>query len=187
ESHVALREKQYPRIELAASVEADATTTNDFDLRLGDVKDSITVEATSPQIHYDSHTVGGEITGREIQNLPLNGRSFLELAKLEPGVQPPVRSSGNRTVIPILGAPGGPSGSGTRVTVDGGSIMTVGLFGAAMGFSQEVVQEFRISTADFDLSTGLTFSGAINVATRSGTNGLHGSAFYFFRDHILSA
>jgi hypothetical protein len=71
--------------------------------------------------------------------------------------------------------------------VDGGSIMTPGAFGASMGFSQDLVQEFQVSTANFDLSTGLTFSGAINVATRSGGNELHGSAFYFFRDHKLSA
>ena len=83
------RANQFPRMDLAASVEAGATTTADFDLRLGDVKDSITVEATSPQIHYDSHSVGGVITGSEIQNLPLNGRSFLELAKLEPHLSAP--------------------------------------------------------------------------------------------------
>ena len=59
--------------------------------------------------------------------------------------------------------------------------------GSVMGFSQDVVQEFQISTVNFDLSTGVTFSGAINVATRSGSNDLHGSAFYFFRDHKMSA
>jgi hypothetical protein len=65
--------------------------------------------------------------------------------------------------------------------------MTPAAFGASMGFSQDLVQEFQVSSANFDLSTGLTFSGAINVATRSGGNDLHGSAFYFFRDHKLSA
>jgi hypothetical protein len=170
-----------------ALVESGATTTADFDLRLGDVKESITVQSTSPQIQYDSHSVSGTITGGEIQNLPLNGRNFLELAKLEPGVQLPARTSGNRTVVPVLGSPGGPSGSGTRVTVDGGSVMTPGLFGAAMGLSQDLVQEFQVAKVNYDLSTGLTFSGAINVATRSGGNDLHGSAFYFFRDHKLSA
>ncbi|MBV8906558.1 MAG: TonB-dependent receptor, partial [Acidobacteriia bacterium] len=171
----------------AASVEAGAVTTADFDLSLGDVQESLTVQSSSPQIQFESHAVAGVISGSEIENLPLNGRNFLELAKLEPGVQPPARTSGNRTFIPILGAPGGPSGSGTRVTVDGGSIMTPGTFAAAMGFSQELVQEFQVATADFDLSTGITFSGAINVATRSGGNDLHGAAFYFFRDHTLSA
>ena len=56
-----------------------------------------------------------------------------------------------------------------------------------MGFSQEGVQEFQISTVNFDLSTGITFSGAINVVTRSGSNNFHGTAFYFFRDHNVAA
>jgi hypothetical protein len=184
---VSLEADRFPRMVRTASVEPGVTTTADFALHLGPVQESVTVGDASPQIRYDSHTVGGVITGNQIENLPLNGRSFLELAKLEPGVQPPSRSSGNRTLVPVLGAPGGPSGRGTRVTIDGGSIMAFNTGGSAMGFSQDVVQEFQISTVNFDLSTGLTFTGAINVATRSGSNDLHGSAFYFFRDHTLSA
>src|SRR5215472_8467571 len=187
EYHVMVEAARFTRMDRAASVDPGATTSADFNLRLGDIKQSITVETTSPRIRYDSHVVGGAITTAEIQNLPLNGRNFLELAKLEPGVQPAARASGNRTMVPVLGAPGGVSGRGTRVTVDGGSIMSVGLFAAAMGFSQDVVQEFQISTVNFDLACGLTFTGAINVATRSGGNDLHGSGFYFFRDHTLSA
>jgi hypothetical protein len=188
EYEVSVEAEPFPRMVRTASVEAGATTTADFALRLGDVKESVTVDSASPQIQYDSHTVGGVITGGEIQNLPLNGRSFLELAKLEPGVQPPSRATGNETFVPVLGAPGAISGRGTRVTIDGGSIMALSPgFGSVMGFSQDVVQEFQISTVNFDLSTGLTFTGAINVATRSGGNDPHGSAFYFFRDHKLSA
>ena len=170
-----------------ASVEAGSTTTADFVLRVGEAKDSVTVDGASPQINYDSHAIGGVITSSQIQELPLNGRSFLELAKLEPGAQPPTRASNNRLLVPVLGAPGGQSGRGTRVTVDGGSVMAVGNGGSSMGFSQEVVQEFQISTVNFDLSTGLTADGAVNVVTRSGSNDLHGAAFYFFRDHNLAA
>ena len=158
-----------------ASVEAGETTTADFNLIVGDVKESVTVDAVTPQMQYDSHTVGGVVTQGQIEGLPLNGRSFLELAKLEPGVQPPSRSNNNRVFVPVLGAPGGNTGSGgrgTRVTVDGGSIMAVGSFGSQMGFSQEVVQEFQISAANFDLSTGITDAGAVNVVTRSGGNDL---------------
>ena len=174
----------FQRIVRAATVEAGSTTTVDFDLRVGEVSESVTVEAASPQIHYDSSSVGGLTTRSQIENLPLNGRSFLELAKLEPGVQPPSRANNNRTLITVLGVV---NNSPTRVTVDGGSIMAIGYGGSAMGFSQEVVQEFQVSTLNFDLSTGITSVGAINVVTRSGGNDLHGTAFYFFRDHKLAA
>ena len=145
------------------------------------------MDTAAPLIQYEQHQVGGLVTRKQIEDLPLNGRNFLELAKLEPGVQPPTRASSNRTFVPALGQPVGNSGRGTRVTVDGGSIMAVGNGGSAMGFSQEVVQEFQISTVNFDLTTGLTNGAAINVITRSGGNELHGTAFYFFRDHTLAA
>src|SRR5215831_2892947 len=80
EYHVMVEAARFTRMDRAASVESRATTTADFDLRLGDVKQSITVEATSPQIRYDSHMMGGAINTAQIQNLPLNGRNFLELA-----------------------------------------------------------------------------------------------------------
>jgi hypothetical protein len=170
-----------------AIVEAGTTTTADFTVRVGDTRDSATVDGASPQMHYESHTVGGVVTQGEIQGLPLNGRNFLDLAKLEPGVQPPTLSVDGRTFVPVLGTPVFSSGRGTRVTIDGGSIMSPGYGGSKMGFSQEAVQEFQISTVNFDLSTGITFSGAVNVVTRSGGNDFHGAAFYFFRDHNLAA
>jgi Carboxypeptidase regulatory-like domain len=168
-------------------VEAGTTTTADLTLRVGDMNDSVTVDGAYPQMHYDSHAVGGVVTHSQIEDLPLNGRSFLELAKLEPGTQAPARSADGRTFVPVLGTPGGSNGRGTRITIDGSSIMAPGYGGSKMGFSQEVVQEFQISTVNFDLSTGITLSGAVNVVTRSGGNDFHGVAFYFFRDHTLAA
>src|SRR4029077_20889820 len=65
--------------------------------------------------------------------------------------------------------------------------MEVGNGGSALGFSQEVVEEFQVSTVNMDLSGSSTASGAVNVPTRSGTNEFHGSGFFFFRDHHLAA
>jgi Carboxypeptidase regulatory-like domain len=187
EYEVSTEVQGFRRIVRKATAEAGATTTTDLELVVGDMNDSITVAGASPQMHYDSHTVGGLITQSQIQDLPLNGRGLLELAKLEPGVQPPTRGTSNRTFVPALGQPVGNSGRGTRVTIDGGSIMAVGNGGSALGLSQEVVEEFQISTVSFDLSTGITDGAAINVVTRSGGNDLHGAGFYFFRDHNLAA
>ena len=177
----------FKRVERSATVEAGTTTTVDLSLELGEMTETVRVAGVQPQIRYGHHQVSGLVTREQIEGLPLNGRSFLELAKLEPGVQPPTRASSNRTFVPVLGQPLGNSGRGTRVTVDGGSIMAVGNGGSAMGFSQEVVQEFQIETVNFDLATGITNGAAINVATRSGGNELHASGVYSFRDHTLAA
>lgn len=176
----------FQRISRAATVEAGTTTRADVALRVGDLGISVTVQAASPQLHYDSASVGGVIIRDQIEGLPLNGRSFLELAKLEPGVQPATGTNRNRTVVPILGAPASNVG-GARFTIDGGSVTSVGLGGSQMGFSQEAVQEFQVSTVNFDLSTGMTDAGAINVVTRAGGNELQATTFYFFRDHNLAA
>ena len=177
----------FQRMERVATVEVGATTAVDLSLQLGSPTETVTVEGVSPQLHHDAHEVSGVVTRTQIDSLPLNGRSFLELVKLEPGAQAPTPASNNRMLVPLLGAPGGQNGRGTRVTVDGGSILQIGNGGSAMGFSQEVVQEFQISTAGFELATGVTAAGAVNVVTRSGGNQFHGSGFYFFRDHTLSA
>src|SRR5262245_12712372 len=177
----------FQRIVRSATVEAGVTTNADFDLVVGATNESITVEGASPQMRYDSHTVGGVVTQAQIQGLPLNGRSFLELAKLEPGVQDPYSNVSNLLLVTSLGQPQATNGRGTRVTVDGGSIMAAGFGGSWMGLSQEVVQEFQIATVNFDLTTGLANGAAINVVTRSGGNELNGAAFYFFRDHKLAA
>ena len=170
----------FKRLARETAVDAGNTATVNFAMQIGPGTESVTVEGASPQIHHESHEIDGMVTRPQIEGLPLNGRNFLELAKLEPGAQQPTRTSNNRTLVPLLGTPMGQNGRATRVIVDGGSVMEVGNGGSAMGFSQEAVQEFQVSTANFDLSTGATASGAVNVATRSGSNQFHGSGFLLF-------
>ena len=151
--------------------------------------ESVTVAGTQPLIRHDHHQVGGVVTRDQIERLPLNGRNFLELAKLEPGVTNPARLADGRVFVSSLG--GGlqtiPRIGSTRVTVDGASISTPGTVGVLLQVSQDVVQEFQIATVNFDLTSSLTSNGAINIVTRSGGNAYHGSGFYFHRDHHLAA
>lgn len=179
--------KGFKHLVKEAVVEPGSTTSVNLAMIVGPASEQVTVQAVIPQMSYESYEISGIVTPLQVDTLPLNGRDYLELAKLEPGAQQPTGASNNRTLLPLLGAPAGQSGRATRVTVDGGSVMEIGNGGAAMGFSQEVVQEFQVSTVNFDLSTPATASGAVNVATRFGTNQFHGSAFIFFRDHHLSA
>ena len=176
----------FQRIVRAVTVEAGGTTTADFVVRVGDVAESVRVEAATPQLRFDAASVSGSISRDQIEGLPLNGRSFLELGKLEPGVQQPAAANRNRTILPVLGAPAANVG-GARFTVDGGSVTAMALGGSQMGFSQEGLQEFQISTVNFDLAAGMTDAGSINVVTRGGGNQPKGTIFYFFRDHNLAA
>jgi len=114
EYEVSVEASGFQRMLRQAAVEAGTTTTTDFALRVGEVTESVTVGGATPEMHYDSHSIGGVVTHGQIENLPLNGRSFLELAKLEPGVQPPTRTNSNRTLVAVLGAPG--SNVGERVS-----------------------------------------------------------------------
>jgi Carboxypeptidase regulatory-like domain/TonB-dependent Receptor Plug Domain len=167
-------------------VATGAVTTVDLHLQLGEQKETITVDSVVPQIETERHSIDQVISRDQIQELPLNGRSFLQLAFLSPGVQISSNYQGdyNRSMdVSILG--GDPDR--TRITVDGARINDSVDGGTQQNFTQEIVQEFQISSVNFDLSTGVAAGGAINIVTRTGGNQLHGSGFFFFRDHNMSA
>lgn len=169
-----------------ATVETGAVTTVDMHLQVGATKDVVTVEAVSPLVEYDRHTIDGVVNREQVQNLPLNGRSFLQLAFLEPGVTVSAGSQGQYNRAFDVSILGGDSNT-TRITVDGASIRDSVTGGTQQNFSQETVEEFQVSSVNFDLSTGIGASGAVNVVTRTGGNTFHGSGFFFFRDHNMSA
>ena len=81
----------------AATVEAGTTTTVNLPMQVGGTKEVVTVEAATAQISYDSHSVQGVIQRESIEYLPLNGRSYMQLAKLEPGVTVASGSVSNST------------------------------------------------------------------------------------------
>jgi hypothetical protein len=169
-----------------ATVQVGATTTADSRMTLGQAAEIVNVEAATTQISYDSNTIEGVITRQKIQDLPLNGRSFLNLASLEPGVTVGTGSTSQYNALFSVSILGG-SSSRTSINVDGGNIRNQIEGGTSQNFSQEVVQEFQLSSVNFDLSTGITSVGSINVVTRSGGNDFHGSAYFFFRDHNMAA
>ena len=168
-----------------ATVRAGADTRVSMRLSVGPVDQSIEVRTEAPPLNYERHGISGGVSRFQIVNLPLNGREFLQLATLEPGISaaPSAGFFTRRVDIAILGG----TPEQTRVTMDGGPIYGPVAGGTPQNFSQEVVQEFQVSSANFDLSTGLTSAGAVNVATRYGGNSFHGSGFSYFRDHNMAA
>jgi hypothetical protein len=169
-----------------AEVLTGSTTTVDLAMSVGAVSEEVTVEGAAAQIDYESHKIDGVIQREQIENLPLNGRSFLQLAFLEPGVGVGTQSLAQYNAqfgVSVLGG----SSSMTAITVDGGNVRNAINGGTAQNFSQEVVQEFQISSVNFDLSTGIAAGGAVNIVSRSGGNKFHGSGYFFYRDHNMSA
>jgi len=177
--------KGFRTLTQTATVRTGDTTRVDLQLPVGVLQQIVEAIDRMPPLDYETHGVAGSVSRFQIENLPLNGREFLRLAILEPGVAaaPAAGFFSRQFDVSILGAPA----EQTRTTMDGGPIYGPVAGGTPQNFSQEVVREFQISTVNFDLSTGLTTAGAINVATRYGGNAFHGSGFYFFRDHNLAA
>lgn len=156
-------------------------------MEVGQKTEIVTVEGSgASQINTESHSIDGVITRQKIQELPLNGRSFLQLAFLEPGVTASPGTTSQYNSLFSVSILGGASDK-TAITVDGGNVRNSIEGNTGMNFSQEVIQEFQLSSSNFDLSTGITSVGAVNIVSRSGGNEFHGSGYYFFRDHNMSA
>jgi hypothetical protein len=170
----------------AAGVQAGTTITVNMAMTVGAANEVVTVEAASAQINYESNTIQGVIARQTIQDIPLNGRSYLQLASLEPGVAMVAGATSQYNGVFTVSILGGIAGR-TLITLDGANIDDSVQGGSSMNFSQEVVQEFQLQALNSDLSTGITGSGAINVVTRSGSNDFHGGAYFFFRDHNMAA
>jgi hypothetical protein len=175
-------------LERGATVLAGSTINVNMPMSLGATKEVVTVEAASTQMNYEKHDIAGVIEHNLIQDLPSNGRDYIQLATLEPGVTISTGTIGQFNALFYVSVLG--SGFRTAVTADGGNIsdnIDVGGGGQSMNFTQEVVQEFQLSELNIDLSSPIQTGGSINVVTRSGSNDWHGSAYFFYRDHNMAA
>ncbi|HEX4951242.1 MAG TPA: carboxypeptidase regulatory-like domain-containing protein [Blastocatellia bacterium] len=171
-------------------VQVGVTSSVNFSLTVGGANQSVeVVGGGAPILNTTDSGIGGIITQKQIDSLPLNGRSFLSVAALEPGVNVTYQATSgvlNQNDFFQVGVGGAPSYM-TTISVDGARANDRITGGTSQNFSSETVQEFQISTIGFDLSLGTVSAGAVNVISRGGSNAYHGSAFMFFRDHNMAA
>lgn len=161
----------------------------DIHLEIGVPDETVTVVGGGDvQIDRTDNTVSGVVNTRQIQNLPLNGRNFLDLAQLQPGVEKVEGGNFDPTKANYTGVSvAGQAGRSTQIAVDGGSVVDNVVGTTVQNFSQEIVQEFQLGISNFDLSTGASATGSVNIISKSGTNEFHGNAYGYFRDDRISA
>lgn len=151
-------------------------------------KSTVNITAELPIVETTRTSVSTTVNERAIQNLPVNGRNYLDFATLTPGVIRDPTRQGDLSV-------GGQKGTLNSIQVDGVDNNNT-FFGQAFGrtgvrppyqFSEESVQEFQVNQNGFSAEFGRSAGAVINVVTKSGTNEFHGGLFEYFRDESLNA
>ena len=180
--------KGFRSVEVLTAVLVGNTAAVNVNLQLGQENQVVEVKESEMRVNTEQPTVQGVLTAKQIENLPVSGRNFLDLAQLEPGVQ--IQDAANFSVGKDGFSSvsfGGRFGRTARIEVDGIDVSDEILGSTTTNIPESGIQEFQLSQSSPDLSTELTTSGAVNVTTRSGTNVLHGEVFDSFRDSSLAA
>lgn len=153
----------------------------DLSLEIGESNETISVTAAPETLQTANAALGNVIEQKAIADLPLNGRNPLTLLILEPGV---VQRSGNAITV------NGARSAANNVTIDGieaNESSNPNAVNNVFRLSPDAVQEFKVTTSNATPEEGRNSGASISIATRSGTNSLHGRAFHFFRNTALNA
>jgi hypothetical protein len=157
------------------------TVRLDLQLTLGTLAEAITVTADAPLLRSETSGLGQVIDNRKIVDLPLNGRSFIVLASLAPGVAVPPPPA-----APLPRINGGRPRT-NEYLVDGVSVLQPEPGQVAFFPNVDAIQEFKIESNTPPAEFGRFNGGVVNLTTKSGTNAYRGSAFDFFRHEALNA
>jgi hypothetical protein len=151
----------------------------DFDLSVGDIQEQVTVVADSPVVRVETASLGTVVENEQVVQLPLNGRLFIMLAAIAPGVALPPNS-----VLPRING-GRPRTN--EYLFDGISVLQPEPGQLAYYPIIDAIQEFKIESNSPAAEFGRFNGGVVNLTTKSGTNAVHGNVFEFFRNESLNA
>jgi hypothetical protein len=182
----AVADKMSPQETPPLHVDVGAAAEIEFHLSIAGPQENITVSGAPKLVDTQSTAVSTLIDERAIADLPLNGRRFSDLMLLSPGVTQDPRSLTSATNGDL--SFGGLRGFQNSFLVDGGDFNNAffaqarGLYRAPYQFSNEVVQEFRVSVNSYGAEQGRAGGAVVNVITKSGSNHWHGTGLYYIRD-----
>ena len=179
---------------LVGKVKVDTATvsTVNISLETGTIDQTVTINSDAQLINTESGTTSQTITTRQIQDVPLNNRSVLDLAVTIPNVSGEAGSEdpGVTSDQPVpgfnLSVNGGRPGS-TSILADGINNTGVGIARAVVSFTPETVQEFTVQSSAYSAEFGQTGGGGISATTKSGTNDLNGIALWYTRNPTFNA
>jgi hypothetical protein len=179
-----------PEVQKSVVVNIGQTITLDFHLKVSAATEAIEVTSAPPVVDTERGSQAEVINQQLIQDLPIDRRDYLTFALLDPAVSSSVTLAGadgrvRQTPQTGLSVYGG-NGRGNNVTVDGGSFN--GDSGAVLpNLSQDAVQEFQINRTNYSAELGAASGASINIVSKSGSNGIHGTAYGFFRNDAMDA
>jgi hypothetical protein len=166
------------------------TARIDFSLTLVRDKDVVAVTANAPLVQTSSNEIGNVVAGRQLVDLPLNGRNFTQLGLLQPGVAPLTAglvAAGGSLRGGQAYAVNGQRPESNNYLLDGATNVNRVDGGYALRTPVDAIQEFRILTLNAPAEYGGTGGATTTVVTRSGTNELHGAIYEFLRNDKLDA
>lgn len=177
-------------------LEVNQAARLDFGLEIGNVSETIEVSAAAPLLESESSSIGQVIENKQITELPLNGRNFVQLATLGPGVSGAgfgaagtimsgTRPDDSRPSSELF-SNGNREGSNNFLIdgIDNNDRLTISI---VLRPSVEGVREFKIQTNMFSADQGRSAGATVNVISKSGSNEMHGSAYDFLRNKVLDA
>ncbi|MEO7649678.1 MAG: carboxypeptidase regulatory-like domain-containing protein [Bryobacteraceae bacterium] len=178
------------RIFTGVEMQVDQNVRIDARLEVGDVVQEVSIQASVSLVQTDSSSVSSVIERRQVQDLPLNGRQFLQLAFLVPGAVPSPPGSRQATERGTLGSAINFNGmrEGSNLFLIDGTLNTDPNFNTfVISPNVDSIQEFRVETNSYSSEFGQQAGGQINLITRGGANQYHGSAFEYLRNSALDA
>jgi len=180
---IAVSHTGFAVVQSQVTVQIGNVTNTNLALSLGSATTVLEVQASDVRVDTQQSEVQGVLTESQIENLPINGRNFLDLAQLEPGVQLQDGQDFDPTKAGYTSVSfNGVYGRNARLSLDGQDISDETVGTTVLNVTQGSIEEFQVGRSSLDLSNEITSSGSVIVSTRSGTNGYHGQAFYNFRD-----
>jgi outer membrane receptor protein involved in Fe transport len=165
-------------------VTLNRTLTFDITLQVGSVNQSVEVSSATPLVDTTISSTGTTITPQQIEDMPINGRNYLDLLQLVPGVAVNRQNdpSGD-AATPILGERGG----NTLYLIDGMPNRDNFNGGPSAQFNQDSILEFQVLTSGYKAEFGHASGGVVNVVTRGGTNDWHGGVSTFYRSSVFDS